>query len=347
MQPAQPAQPAAPRLQPMQMSDMLDGMFRLYRQNFVTFVGVVAVLQIPVIALQVLLTLLFGEQAMTDMFNLSSQFTRSSLDPTFNPLTNLSFDNILGFYSGLLIVGLIQGIIVLPLINGALIYAISRSYMREPVAILAAYDFGIDRMVNLIIAGILVGIIVVLPYLIGFVLFALAFVPTVFFDASESVGLFGVLLVLLGLVGVVVGAIFMFVLTIMLIFVPHAIVIEGANPLAAIRRSLRLVSGSFWRILGIMIVFAIMIFIISAILTSPAQMSPIFLDPLEDIVLIQAFNTLVTYGVQILILPMQVALATLLYYDIRVRKEGYDLELQAQAFGSGAADPTVRLEGGH
>jgi hypothetical protein len=35
------------------------------------------------------------------------------------------------------------------------------------------------------------------------------------------------------------------------------------------------------------------------------------------------------------VLPLQLAIYTLLYYDLRIRKEGYDLELMAQAQQAG------------
>ena len=51
---------------------------------------------------------------------------------------------------------------------------------------------------------------------------------------------------------------------------------------------------------------------------------------LNNSVLYQSIASLVTYGVLILVLPLQFIIFTLLYYDLRIRKEGYDLELKIE-----------------
>jgi hypothetical protein len=56
----------------------------------------------------------------------------------------------------------------------------------------------------------------------------------------------------------------------------------------------------------------------------------IFNDPINDVMIRNAATTLVSYGAVILILPLQMIAYTLLYYDLRVRREGYDLHLRMQ-----------------
>ena len=53
-------------------------------------------------------------------------------------------------------------------------------------------------------------------------------------------------------------------------------------------------------------------------------------NALDTLVRNQIIVAVVAQIGQILVLPLQLIIFTLLYYDLRIRKEGYDLELMAQ-----------------
>lgn len=142
-----------------------------------------------------------------------------------------------------------------------------------------------------------------------------------------------------------------------LAFVPAAIVLERLPIRAAIVRSWTLTRGYFWRTLGIQLLVAVMISFASQVVTVPvslvlslgttlliptggttdptAAMAPIVIG----LVLTSAIVALVTaVG-----LVLQSATASLLYLDLRMRKEGLDLELlrfvEAREGGVEVADP--------
>ena len=70
-------------------------------------------------------------------------------------------------------------------------------------------------------------------------------------------------------------------------------------------------------------------YIISLVVQLPLIALGAFFGMLFDnSVLFQGISSLVTYGVLIRVLPLQFTVFTLLYYDLRIRKEGYDLELK-------------------
>jgi hypothetical protein len=97
-------------------------------------------------------------------------------------------------------------------------------------------------------------------------------------------------------------------------FIWQAALIDGSGPRAALARSSALVRQNWWRVLGIMLVVGIIAGAISAVLgTIPVVGS--------------------TIG-SILSTPIAVTGATLLYYDLRVRKEGYTLEALAEELGT-------------
>jgi hypothetical protein len=97
-------------------------------------------------------------------------------------------------------------------------------------------------------------------------------------------------------------------------------------------RSWRLVGQAFWRSLGIVLLVYAFAYVISLVVQMPLFVILTFSRlMLTNMVLYQALTALVTYLVLILILPLQFIIFTLMYYDLRVRKEGYDLELMAEA----------------
>jgi hypothetical protein len=124
-------------------------------------------------------------------------------------------------------------------------------------------------------------------------------------------------------------------------FVTQAIVLEGKNALAALGRSWQLVRGSFWRVLGIYLLLTLLVIVLTAVPGGILNNVIVFIfnDPIADFVIQQALSQLVNYLTQILILPISLLAFTLLYYDIRVRKEGYDMELMAQQFNVPLAAP--------
>jgi hypothetical protein len=117
----------------------------------------------------------------------------------------------------------------------------------------------------------------------------------------------------------------------------QVIVVEGLGPVAALSRSKSLTEGYRLRLLGILILLQI----IGSILQGALNVVLLILLPLEyvntpPLGLQPVFSTnLVIHHV--LLFPVIVLVAaytsvcmTLLYFDIRIRKEGFDLELAAQ-----------------
>ncbi len=113
-------------------------------------------------------------------------------------------------------------------------------------------------------------------------------------------------------------------LSIRLIFVFLSVVLEGERNWKAIKRSWFLSKGSFWRLFGIVLLAQLVLgfanvglyaLITHFVPTGPVQVLAIGL-------------------ISIVLAPLLRLLLTNLYIDLRIRREGYDLELQA---GSGDA----------
>jgi membrane-anchored glycerophosphoryl diester phosphodiesterase (GDPDase) len=177
------------------------------------------------------------------------------------------------------------------------------------------------------------------PLLVGIVLFGLiagcaAGVLTMLGVQSgerPNVGLIiaAVLGLLFLLLVVAVASIFVYT---RLLLTPQAIVLEDRQALAGLQRSWRLVGGSFWRTLAIMLLMGILIYLISALPAGILSFSLTLASggSTSNLMFNQAISTLVAEIGIIIALPLQLAVYTLLYYDLRIRKEGYDIEMMSQ-----------------
>lgn len=133
--------------------------------------------------------------------------------------------------------------------------------------------------------------------------------------------------------------------------VPSALMIERLPLRAAITRSWTLSIGYFWRTFGTLILVAFILFFAGQIITTPVQL--VFslggglLNPNADesaALVTLLIGSLVTTVISVVIgaisAVVQSATAALIYIDLRMRKEGLDLELArfVEARHAGATD---------
>lgn len=113
-----------------------------------------------------------------------------------------------------------------------------------------------------------------------------------------------------------------------------AVMLEDRGPLAARRRSTELVKGSLARTAGVVFVAGIVYMV--GVLTAWA---------LAGLVTREAnASSQIAGALGVALYPFVGALLTVLYYDLRIRREGYDLELMSRALERDAVVPTA--EGG-
>jgi hypothetical protein len=111
-----------------------------------------------------------------------------------------------------------------------------------------------------------------------------------------------------------------------------ALLVEGAGPFRALGRSRRLVKGYWWKTFGVGVIGTLLVAIISSGLTV-AVVGVAFANPARNTVTGFLLNTLASTIGSMLTTPAAAAFATVLYIDLRVRKEGFDLFLLAQRLG--------------
>jgi hypothetical protein len=128
-----------------------------------------------------------------------------------------------------------------------------------------------------------------------------------------------------------------------------AIIVEGIRGPAALGRSFRLVRHRWWPVFAIVLVGQLLIAVVQFFVTLPVL--PVLLLTRDSVVAGLLATAVSTVVATVLTQPFVAALVVVIYYDLRVRKEGFDLALMAQRLdeepaSSPAPDPSTRLPDG-
>lgn len=129
-----------------------------------------------------------------------------------------------------------------------------------------------------------------------------------------------------GLIFCLVPGIFLFT---MWSVTPAALVTERVGPIAAMGRSYQLVRGRFWPVLGA-IVLAYLLYMIANQIIGVVTGVTTILGSMNGEQISFLPSVIGSSLVSIIAAPFLAAMVTVIYFDLRVRKEGYDLELMAR-----------------
>ncbi len=119
-----------------------------------------------------------------------------------------------------------------------------------------------------------------------------------------------------------------------------ALVIERGSVESSLRRSWALAQGSVGRILAVLGLVMALSFAMSMLLVMPLTFWAVFSHPGDGgMGPMQVVSQLAQYVANTLVLPVQSILAVLIYYDLRVRKEAFDVERMLGGLGQGPSNP--------
>lgn len=307
------ALPGWGRFRALSLGELLDSAFSLYRRNVLLIVSITAVVQVPAAVLTLVVYQLTGYAARAEALQRLAQATRGASPERLNQL----FGSSLATLIPLLIIGgvvaLVQWLVIEPLATAAMTGAVSDLYLGRRSSLWSAYRGVLRRLAAvlgvtalLLLAGIgAIAAVVALVTLLGLAL------------GPAGAGL-GVLLV----PGAAILAAIAFT---RLTFAMPAVIIERCAAVEALRRSWGLVRGSTGRIFGILLLVTIITGVITALLTGLLQVGTQFGDAATRLVLQQ----LVALVATVLVQPVTLIVVVLLYYDQRIRREAFDIEMLA------------------
>jgi hypothetical protein len=313
----------------MSAGDILDQAIRIYRQNFVPLIIMVAIVVLPVTILQTAaLALIFPfSTLLTD----PTQFDPNTFDPdTFETST------LFGPFIVLTIVFSILSAIVTLFQWGAITSFVSERFLGRTITVRQAYGNAFRRGLSLFIAAILFFGAILVIYLALVAAFIVPFAMVAALGSSggdgpaAAVG-FAFLCLCVLFIPVLFGIAFL--LTRWAFWV-QAIMCEGFNSTGSLGRSWKLTKGSALRVFAFLLLLGILIYAVSAGLAFTVTFGTIFIgSPLLQLLAQSAIGAIIG----IVVAPLQAAVLTVLYYDLRIRKEGFDLQMQMQE-GTTATD---------
>jgi hypothetical protein len=322
---------ARPRIRQLTLGELLDESFRIYRRDLLTLIALAALVIVPYTVLNFLLTLPMQQEL--------AQFQQGAavgaVPPDEEVFTSLITTTLLSTGVTVLLI-MLYTIVFQPIMEGALTRAVTRRYLDQPVSVGDSISAAVRRSPALIVAKLLPSLILVVVFGLIFGCFAIMIGGAAFFTASQGGTEFdsgpGVGFGIAAVLGFFLLMIAVFVLTVLVLirflFTSQAIIAEGLGPIDALRRSWNLIKGFFWRTLGFVIVIGIINWLIQFI--PSAIFLALFRIAVNDVVQLQLLSSISTAITSVLIMPFTLIAYTLMYYDLRIRKEGFDLEQQAR-----------------
>lgn len=165
------------------------------------------------------------------------------------------------------------------------------------------------------------------PSLGGSLRFGLPRIPRLF-GLSIVCGL----MIIVGLLGCLVGA--LFVAALVMLSVP-ALLLERIGVFASIGRSFELVKGRYWQIVLMLLVLFVALIVVSVVFGAFfGAIAGAAGDESDTTNAIVSF--IASVAASAITTPIFASVLTVLYFDQRVRKEGFDLQLLAEGIGEQA-----------
>ena len=292
-------------LRPLGVGDVLDRTFTVYRAKPLVFIGLSAIWYL-------LLVLVFVVLAVVIFAGALAAFSRQATTPSPEQIAGAAV-GIIGF----VLVAVIVAILLFAAQSAALVDAAAKRYLGKDVAIGESFRAGLSASPRLFVAGVLVFLAIIGAWAVLVIVAALA-----------NQGIVWALAVLAGIVATAF-------LGCSWLVAPVVVVVEKMGPISALGRAWRLSAGNRWRIFGIQVLLFILNLVLSLLIGGifgglAAASSQGGAVP-GTLGITSVVQSLVNLASTIIWAPVEWIAFTVLYYDLRVRKEAFDLQLAAEA----------------
>lgn len=298
-------------IRPMTLGEILDKAIRLYRQNFLTFIGIFAIPYIPLVLIQMVISVLY---------------TTTMLEPSF--LEGTDPTAALGVGIATLIGSLLYLVANFVLVSGfataAITRAVANNYMDKPIGILDSYRAITGKVWKLISA-------LMLSSLIIFLILIWAIVPIVGWFSGPGI--------------------FVFLALIVIPLIAPIASLENLGVSQTLRRAWDMGRSRFWWLIGYALILALLgqlivtgpVYLLSAILQAVFFSMPDVSFEMQTIIS-NIVSNLVNMALGLLYTPLQLTMMTVVYFDLRARNEGLDLALQLSSLNESPGESTALPE---
>jgi hypothetical protein len=287
-------------LRPLAIGEVLDGAFTLYRRHFAVLLTTTLILCLPMGLLNSQLWLLEGT---------ADQTTTGAAA------------------GGMVLLVILASLIGLPITWGALTRQVTQGYTGGPVTIRDGLTSGFRAFLPLLGS-------VTLAYLGTVAIFVVPGIVAAIVVPSLAARGGGVTMALFGIVTLIGVLLAMPAIAASFFALVPAIIVERLGPWAALRRSWQLARGGRLRIIGVFVIcWLITMLPMMAVMTitgiGAAVLNPEMVG--QSTTGLAYLQNIIMTLMGSLTVPYMVGCMVLLYYDRRIRLEGYDLEAAAEA----------------
>jgi hypothetical protein len=280
---------ALPVLKPLRLGELLDQAVRLYRRNFLAFVGIIAVVYIPYALASLLISVL-------TIYNLGN--LRADRAYAFTP----------GYWLTILasmVLPFIYVVFVSGLGTAVFTYAVSNNYLGQKIGITEAYRQLGGTWLKLLLTLLVFGLLVIAAFI-------WIIVPCVGWLTGSGLFIF---------LAWVVGPL-----------IPPVVVLEKLDVTKSIARAWDLARRRFWWLLGFAVVFYLFnMLVVTGPTTLISYLAGLVIGSSGNLATGSVLPTIISSVagalLHLLVLPIQLIAWTLVYFDLRVRTEGFDLAL--------------------
>ncbi|AOZ72464.1 hypothetical protein BK816_03445 [Boudabousia tangfeifanii] len=310
-------------IRPLTLGDIIESVFAALRANPGILFGVSLIVMTFIALLNVLVFWLlpFGNDLGLIMQNPDNFFESNDAETIGNSIASI----IVKLAGTTLFSGITQQLAII-ILSGLSSYTVARAIIgkkptwqksweetkgRIPALILyTLLQLVVEILVMIIPIGLLVG-------LVGYIIYTASDSDPSSFGSGAAISMvFGVLLLFL------LAIIPLIFVTIRLSVGSVVIVLEKSGPVEAMKRSWQLTKGRFFPIFGYTFVFSLIIGIIVGVLSQILTL-PLMLGLASDPQLTFNFSQLIGTISSALTIPVMAAFYTLIYHDLRIRKEAF------------------------
>ncbi|MFI8822186.1 glycerophosphoryl diester phosphodiesterase membrane domain-containing protein [Streptomyces sp. NPDC053431] len=313
--PAPAAKPGVIPLRPLTIGDILDGSVATLRRYWQTVLTVSVTVAVVMQVAEIL--------AQRYLIPAPPQ-----INPDASPAEALS-QSVDAMQSSLIAMGPAYLIMVAAtLVSAALLtVVISRAVLGRPVTLGTAWQEARPRLLQLL------GLTLLVPLMAAGIMFV-GLLPGLLLGGNSGVGL-----AFLGGTCAFAAVVW---LTIRFSLASPALMLERQGVMKALKRSAKLVQGSWWRIFGINMLTQLLIFLFSMLIAFPFAFLAMGVagdgigDILDGTISETSWSYLIVMGIggvvtSAITYPISAGVTVLLYIDQRIRREALDLELARAA----------------
>lgn len=317
--------PPAPKpgivpLRPLGLGELLDGAFTGIRRNPKATLGLSAILMTICSVVQAVVSFMFIGEA-----------TRLAARPP-EEIGAADATRLIGQLAGGLGLSMVVSVIATTILTGLLTIVYGRAVLGQSLTMGEAWRAVRPRLWRLLGVTVLVLLIMLAVIAVGFGA-----------PIAIAVAAPGVASVLLAVVVGLAAICAIVYLHVKLAMAESTVMLEDSRVTASLGRSWRLTTRSFWRVFGILLLTNLIAGVLNSVIQTPFALGELPMSMSDDPstgaqLLGVVLSTIGTIIATTITTPFVAGVGVLLYVDLRMRREGLDLQLQTAATDPDQAD---------